>query len=146
MTTKTEADWSASDNRLVARPVPSSAVDPQRAPDLQPDAPWITHASIQNGAAVIDPNAAVMYRDAFRKPIVYDEVKYEGDVPRRWGNLSAEEMVFRFWNATVAGSYATHGETYLSPMTCCGGRKARAQGPERAAAGVSETRARRLSG
>jgi len=42
-------------------------------------------------------------------------VKYEGDIPRRWGNLSAEELVFRFWNATVAGTYATHGETFLSP-------------------------------
>lgn len=77
--------------------------------------PWITHASIQNGSAVEDPNTAGIYRDAYRKPIVYDEIKYEGDLPRRWGNLSAEELVFRFWNATVAGTYATHGETFLSP-------------------------------
>ncbi|HRT09345.1 MAG TPA: DUF5605 domain-containing protein, partial [Candidatus Paceibacterota bacterium] len=33
----------------------------------------------------------------------------------RWGNLSAEELVFRFWNGTVAGTYVGHGETYLSP-------------------------------
>jgi len=77
--------------------------------------PWITHASIQNGAAVENPNSAVLYRDAYRKPVIYDEIKYEGDIPRRWGNLSAEELVFRFWNATIAGCYATHGETYLSP-------------------------------
>jgi len=77
--------------------------------------PWITHASIQNGSAVEDPNTAGIYRDAYRKPVVYDEVKYEGDIPKRWGNLSAEEMVFRFWNGTVAGTYVGHGETYLSP-------------------------------
>jgi hypothetical protein len=77
--------------------------------------PWITHASIQNGSAVEDPGRAELYRDVYRKPVVYDEVKYEGSIPNRWGNLSAQEMVFRFWNATVAGTYCGHGETYLSP-------------------------------
>jgi hypothetical protein len=77
--------------------------------------PWITHASIQNGSAVEDPARAEEYRDVYRKPIVFDEVKYEGNIPKRWGNISAEEMVFRFWNATVAGTYCGHGETYLSP-------------------------------
>lgn len=77
--------------------------------------PWITHASIQNGMAVESPASAEIYRDVYRKPIVYDEVRYEGDLPRRWGNLSAQELVFRFWNGTVAGTYVGHGETYLSP-------------------------------
>ncbi len=76
--------------------------------------PWLTHASIQNGSAVEDAARAVLYRDAFRKPVVYDEVKYEGNLPKRWGNLSAEEMVQRFWQGTVAGTYVGHGETYLS--------------------------------
>jgi hypothetical protein len=77
--------------------------------------PWITHASIQNGSAVEDAGRAVLYRDVYRKPIVFDEVKYEGDLPKRWGNLSAEELVFRFWEGTIAGTYVGHGETYLSP-------------------------------
>lgn len=76
--------------------------------------PWITHASIQMGSAVEHPHSAVILREAYRKPVIYDEIKYEGDIPRRWGNLSAEELVFRFWNAAIAGTYATHGETYLS--------------------------------
>ena len=74
--------------------------------------PLVTHASIQDGAAVEDVGRAEILRDVYRKPIVYDEVKYEGNLPARWGNLSAEELVFRFWNATIAGTYATHGETY----------------------------------
>ncbi len=73
--------------------------------------PWVTHASIQNGSAVEDPGRAELYRDVWRKPVIYDEVKYEGNIWKRWGHLSAEELVFRFWNATVAGTYATHGET-----------------------------------
>jgi hypothetical protein len=76
--------------------------------------PWITHASIQNGFAVEDAGRAEMYRDVYRKPIVYDEVKYEGNIDNRWGQLTAEELVFRFWNATIAGTYCGHGETYKS--------------------------------
>ncbi len=72
--------------------------------------PWITHASIQNGSAVEDAGRAEMYRDVYRKPVVYDEVKYEGSSSKRWGNLSGEEMVFRFWQGTIAGTYVTHGE------------------------------------
>ncbi len=77
--------------------------------------PWITHASIQNGSAVEDAGRAVLYRDVYRKPIIFDEVKYEGDIPKRWGNLSAEELVFRFWEGTIAGTYVGHGETYQHP-------------------------------
>ena len=77
--------------------------------------PWVTHASIQNGSAVEDNGRAELYRDVYRKPVVYDEVKYEGNIARRWGQLSGEEMVFRFWEATVAGTYVTHGETFSSP-------------------------------
>jgi hypothetical protein len=76
--------------------------------------PWITHASLQNGAAVRDPARAAIYRDQFHKPVVYDEVQYEGNIPSGWGRLSAEELVFRFWNATISGTYCGHGETYRS--------------------------------
>ena len=75
----------------------------------------MTHASIQNGSAVADFGRAVLYRDVYRKPIVFDEVKYEGDLEQRWGNLSAQEMVHRFWQGTIAGTYVGHGETYHHP-------------------------------
>jgi hypothetical protein len=77
--------------------------------------PWVTHASIQNGSAVADFGRAVLLRDAYRKPVLYDEVKYEGDIEQRWGNLSAAEMVHRFWQGVLAGTYVTHGETYRHP-------------------------------
>ena len=78
--------------------------------------PWVTHASIQNGSAVEDFGRAGLYRDVYRKPIVFDEVKYEGNIDQRWGQLSAEEMVHRFWQGTIAGTYVGHGETYLDPQ------------------------------
>jgi hypothetical protein len=77
--------------------------------------PWVTHASIQNGSAVADFGRAGLLRDVYRKPVVFDEVKYEGDIEQRWGNLSAEEMVHRFWQGAVAGTYVGHGETYRHP-------------------------------
>jgi hypothetical protein len=75
--------------------------------------PWVTHVSLQNGSAVEDPGRAVLYRDVYRKPIVFDEVKYEGNNSARWGQLTAEEMVHRFWAGTVAGTYVGHGDCYV---------------------------------
>ncbi|MGB7156799.1 MAG: DUF5060 domain-containing protein [Tepidisphaeraceae bacterium] len=77
--------------------------------------PWVTHASIQNGLAVADFGRAILYRDAYYKPIVFDEVKYEGDIEQRWGNISGEEMVHRIWQGTICGTYVGHGETYMRP-------------------------------
>ncbi len=71
---------------------------------------WVTHASLQRYDF---ENSAERCR-SWRKPIVYDEIQYEGDVDRRWGNLSAEEMTRRFWLALVHGAYATHGEVFIS--------------------------------
>jgi hypothetical protein len=72
--------------------------------------PWVTHASLQS----YDFEKSAERRVAWNKPIVYDEIQYEGDIDRRWGNLSAEEMTRRFWLAAVRGVYATHGEVFLS--------------------------------
>lgn len=79
--------------------------------------PWVTHVSMQNGAAVEEPGRAEMYRGVYRKPVVYDEVKYEGDSHYRWGNLSGPEMVHRFWCGTVAGTYVGHGDYFYTAET-----------------------------
>jgi hypothetical protein len=77
--------------------------------------PWVTHASIQNGSAVSDFGRAMLYRQLVRKPIVYDEVCYEGHIPARWGHLTGEEMTLRFWMGTIGGTYVGHGETLPDP-------------------------------
>jgi len=76
--------------------------------------PWVTHASIQNGSATTEFGRANLYRDSFPKPIVLDEIKYEGDMPERWGDLSGRQLVHQFWIATVAGCYASHGESFVT--------------------------------
>jgi len=73
--------------------------------------PWITHASIQNGAAVLDDLRAELHRAFAQKPVIFDEVCYEGNSDKRWGNLKGEEMVERFWWGTVGGTYVGHSET-----------------------------------
>lgn len=73
--------------------------------------PWCTHASLQE----YDFEKSEQRRQAWRKPILYDEIQYEGNIERRWGNLPPEVIARRFWQAIVNGAYATHGETYRSP-------------------------------
>jgi hypothetical protein len=76
--------------------------------------PWVTHVSLQYYNVVKTPFATPLLRDIYKKPIVNDEINYEGDIDSRWGQLTGEEMVFRFWNALIGGGYATHGESYKS--------------------------------
>lgn len=73
--------------------------------------PWVTHACLQSSKFESAPEWLAM----LRKPIVFDEVQYEGNLNRRWGNLSGEEMARRFWLGVIAGCYVTHGETLLDP-------------------------------
>eukprot|EP01034_Spumella_vulgaris_P042267 gene42267-52408_t len=77
--------------------------------------PWVTHVSVQSGAITEDYERAVLLRDVYNKPVVYDEVKYEGNFSRRWGQLKPEEMVLRFWMGAIAGTYVGHSESYEDP-------------------------------
>lgn len=74
--------------------------------------PWITHASVQNGAAVLDDLRAQLHRAMVLKPVIFDEVCYEGDIDKRWGNLTGQQLVERFWWGLLGGTYVGHGETY----------------------------------
>jgi hypothetical protein len=74
--------------------------------------PWVTHVSVQDGHAVESPGSAKMYRDVWRKPVVYDEVKYEGDAKFRWADLNGFDMVHRFWSGTAGGTYVGHGDYF----------------------------------
>jgi len=75
--------------------------------------PEFTHVSIQDESPVQSPNAAAMLRNIYHKPIVCDEVGYEGNLKSRWGRYSPEEMTFLTWNGVIGGDYVTHGESYL---------------------------------
>lgn len=73
--------------------------------------PWVTHASIQTS----DFRRAREFRDKYGKPVIYDECRYEGDIPQGWGNITAQQMVRFFWLGSLAGCYVGHGETYRHP-------------------------------
>ncbi|MFT4184688.1 MAG: DUF5060 domain-containing protein [Rhizobium sp.] len=73
--------------------------------------PWVTHTCIQNW----DVKRTQEWRDAYGKPVVNDEPEYEGNIIQSWGNLTAQELVHRFWITATRGGYAGHGETYSHP-------------------------------
>lgn len=69
--------------------------------------PWITHVSAQTSQFY----NAIKWREQYQKPLLLDEMRYEGDVPSGWGNLTGQEMASYFWMAGLSGGYPTHGET-----------------------------------
>jgi len=73
--------------------------------------PWVTHCSIQHHSL----DRVGEWRELYRKPVVVDECAYEGNIPHNWGNITAEEMVHRFWMGFSRGGYVGHGETYIHP-------------------------------
>lgn len=77
--------------------------------------PWITHCSIQRQDIYKCAELVDEYRDRYKKPVVLDEIAYEGNISHGWGNISGKELVRRFWEAAVRGGYAGHGETYEHP-------------------------------
>jgi hypothetical protein len=94
--------------------------------------PWVTHASIQSS----DLAKGSQWRDKYNKPIIYDECKYEGNIPQGWGNITAKELVHRFWLGTIGGCYVGHGETYQHPKELLWWSKGgvlRGQSPQRIA-------------
>ena len=72
--------------------------------------PWISHVSVQNDM----PDNAPMYIRKYAKPVVFDECRYEGDIPEGWGDITAERLAGNFWKTLVEGAFCGHGETYLN--------------------------------
>ena len=75
--------------------------------------PWITHVSWQRIDYYSHVELVDKMRETWQKPIVVDEICYEGNVDSGWGNITGEELTRRFWEVSVRGGYCTHGETYL---------------------------------
>lgn len=109
--TKTDADW-AHLGQLLRQIDPYSHLrsihNGKRIYNQAED--WITHVSMQHGMAAAEASRAVLFREAWRKPVVFDELKYEGRHDRRWAQLSGQQMVQGFWATTIAGTYGGHSE------------------------------------
>ncbi|MBR5380130.1 MAG: DUF5605 domain-containing protein [Clostridia bacterium] len=73
--------------------------------------PWCTHCSIQRTDTYSTVENTDRWRDMYRKPVVMDEIAYEGDIQFGWGNITGEEMLRRFWETALRGGYPGHGET-----------------------------------
>jgi hypothetical protein len=71
---------------------------------------YITHASIQNEETF----KAKEFRMKYKKPVVFDECRYEGNIPWSWGDLTAQSLVEKFWRGVTNGGYVGHGETYVT--------------------------------
>jgi hypothetical protein len=91
--------------------------------------PWVTHQSIQHW----EPSLTSNWLELYRKPVVIDECCYEGIASRRWGNISGEEMVRRFWETMVRGGYAAHGEVFGEDSWVSHGGTLQGDSPERIA-------------
>lgn len=74
---------------------------------------WITHCSMQRIDLYKHVEETEKHLEEYDKPVVWDEIAYEGNVDMGWGNISAQELVRRFWEASLRGGYASHGETYV---------------------------------
>lgn len=75
--------------------------------------PEFSHVSIQDEIPVQSPNSSAVLRNIYQKPIISDEVGYEGNLKSRWGRYSPEEMTYLTWNGVLGGTYVTHGESYM---------------------------------
>lgn len=73
---------------------------------------WITHCSMQRTDLYTCVEHTDKYLKEYKKPVLWDEICYEGDIAMGWGNITGQEMVRRFWEAALRGGYAGHGETY----------------------------------
>lgn len=76
--------------------------------------PWVTHCSLQRQDMYRTTEYTNEHRNKYGKPVVWDEIGYEGNIQHGWGNLPAVELLRRFWEAFCRGGYLGHGETYYS--------------------------------
>lgn len=75
---------------------------------------WITHCSVQRVDLYKGAELTDALQERYGKPVVMDEIAYEGDLPYGWGNITGEEMNRRMWETAMRGGYPGHGETFLS--------------------------------
>jgi hypothetical protein len=119
--TKKESDWDRL-GQLVQKLDPYDHLRGIQQSHVVYNKSWVTHASLQAGGSVASFGGALKKRELYDKPIIFDEIQYEGDIPKNWGRLPGVDMVHRFWSGTVNGTYVGHGETFQNgPWSSSGG-------------------------
>lgn len=69
----------------------------------------MTHICVQSSHL----GRGMLYVNKYKKPVIFDECAYEGNLPQIWGCITGRELVNRFWLAAASGVYCSHGETFL---------------------------------
>ena len=64
---------------------------------------WVTHCSLQRTDFYRTTEDTDRFVEKYGKPVVWDEICYEGNIGIGWGNITAEELVRRFWEAFMRG-------------------------------------------
>lgn len=77
--------------------------------------PEYTHVSFQDEGPLFTMTAAGTMRQIFRKPVIADEIGYEGNTAFRWARWSPQQMLHLVTNGIMGGIYVTHGECYNAP-------------------------------
>lgn len=114
LTGRTQDDWEAYAAALGEQDPYGHLTSIHNGPELYDyTRPWITHCCIQRQDIYLTAEHTDTWRRQYGKPVIVDEMGYEGNIQHGWGNISAEEITRRFWEATVRGGYGGHGETYL---------------------------------
>ena len=77
--------------------------------------PCLTHCSLQRTSMYTSAELTGDFQRKYRKPVIWDEIGYEGNIKAIFGNCTPEDVVGRFWEGTIRGGFAGHGETYFTP-------------------------------
>ena len=81
--------------------------------------PWVTRASVQGDDFARTPE----YLSTWKKPVIWDECKYEGNIPRRWGDISASKWSGDSgWGLRSEAMWVTARLISIRTMSC-GGRR-----------------------
>ena len=115
---KTVADWDSLFQTLQA----SDPYDKERSIHncikyYNHSQPWISHISLQgHDVGQLDMAKDTWWTPDLKKPLVWDEVEYEGNITYGWGRLTGKEESQRFWTAaTNLAHCAGHSNTALLP-------------------------------
>ena len=105
---KTMEDWNEYGELLREKDPYGHLISIHQILVMYPKKDWMTHCSVQTMGIHYIPT----WIQEYQIPVIIDECGYEGDIEYAWGNISAFEMVHRFWVSVCRGGYCTHGETF----------------------------------